>query len=307
VTSFRRSTVSTLAFLAVIASAPTLWAAGAASASAAAKEPAPKEAAPKEAATKDERQGEGRTDAKADDAPKAAPRPEPTPLALRPEPTPLALKVEPESGSWWYKVLVAGLFGAVGLWFVRKRMAGGKPLPVAALRVVARQSIGMRSEIVLVEIEGNRRILLGVTPSSIRRLDVSERDEALDAAFAEPLAIAPAPPAPVAEPEPEPAPRAASRPRGRARKAPASDFDGALGEAERKLQRYGRSASSHATPSEPAPEAPESAAKSSPRAALAPRRADVDGATLLSAMREAANLPGGGQANSLRRLSKAAR
>jgi flagellar biogenesis protein FliO len=66
-------------------------------------------------------------------------------------------------------VAIAALVGA-GFWFLKKRQAK----PAAAKRtieIIARRTIGVRSELLVVEIDGHG-LLIGVTPGAIQRLAV---------------------------------------------------------------------------------------------------------------------------------------
>lgn len=95
-----------------------------------------------------------------------------TPLNLRADKKPVALKKEPKEGNWWYKGIFLFIAIAGGGLILRKR--GGRfqlPKKIAPqLKVVARTSLGVRSELVIAEIEG-MRILLGVTPNGISRIE----------------------------------------------------------------------------------------------------------------------------------------
>ncbi len=168
----------------------------------------------------------------------AAPVPEPpatkTPLALRPPPPPpLALEEPASSGGWWYKILLIGALGAGGWWLVRRGKKLRTEEPACSLRVVTRLSVGAKSEIVLVELE-DQRLLLGVTPGSICRL--------------EQLAPAQHPPDRVeagdVTPSTEPAPA-----RG--------GFGAALGQVERRLARYSPSSQVSPPPAESEPPDPD--------------------------------------------------
>ena len=78
------------------------------------------------------------------------------------------------------KLGLAGLVGAAAFFVYRRRTQGaGKVSKVADLRVTARTSVGHRSEVIVVEVDG-QRLLLGVTPGSIRTLTVLADDVAAD-------------------------------------------------------------------------------------------------------------------------------
>ncbi len=109
-----------------------------------------------------------------------------TPLALRPKPLELAHD-PPQSGLGWKVVALMALLGG-GAYYLRKR---ARPARVddGRLVIVRRTSIGLRSELLVVNVEG-QRLLLGVTPHSIQSLAVLDGDEAAamapsDAALAE--------------------------------------------------------------------------------------------------------------------------
>jgi flagellar protein FliO/FliZ len=99
-----------------------------------------------------------------------------TPLALRPS-KPLELAKEPPSGGslGWKIVAILLVLGGVAL-FARKRL---QPVVIsdARLNIVRRTGIGLRSELVIVDVDG-QRLLLGVTPSSIQMLATLEGEDA---------------------------------------------------------------------------------------------------------------------------------
>lgn len=100
-------------------------------------------------------------------------------LPVRPS-RPLVLNQEAPSSGWGFKAfamaVVAG--GAYVVWKRKKTMARPGQDP-QVLRVVRRASVGVRSELVVVEVEG-KRLFLGVTPNSINTLAVlADEDEAL--------------------------------------------------------------------------------------------------------------------------------
>ena len=113
-----------------------------------------------------------------------------TPLNLRPTKKPATLKKEPKESNWWYKGIFLFIAVAGGVLILRKR--GGRfKLPqsiVPQLKVVARTSLGVRSELVVAEIDG-MRILLGVTPNGISRIENlgAARDEDESALLEEPM------------------------------------------------------------------------------------------------------------------------
>ncbi len=102
-------------------------------------------------------------------------------------PTPLQLRhdsvVAPSSGSaasaGWKLAGIAVVIAGVALWLRKKRRNGlGDSLPSPTLRVVARTSVGARSELIVVDV-GGQRVLLGATPSSINHLVDIDTDDLL--------------------------------------------------------------------------------------------------------------------------------
>jgi len=86
-----------------------------------------------------------------------------------------------ESGtSIWTKLGLCGLVFAGAATFYLKKRAPGAPVG-PTIKVAARTSIGVRSEILLVDVDGHR-LLLGVTPSSVRTLSVLPVEPSLSAA-----------------------------------------------------------------------------------------------------------------------------
>ncbi len=109
-------------------------------------------------------------------APATATAPAPAPLAAATAATPLNVRPthpvtyasDPVGAGFGWKL---GLFGLAlaGGYFLWKRRAPASATPAPKIRIVARQAVGVRSEILIVEIEGDR-LLLGVTPQSIARI-----------------------------------------------------------------------------------------------------------------------------------------
>jgi flagellar biogenesis protein FliO len=109
------------------------------------------------------------------DAPPASAEPavttEPSPMAglpLRPS-KPLSLEPAPTGTSSAGKVALFAVLLAGGLWVWKQR---AKKLPTESggqLRVLRRTTIGVRSELLLLELEG-QKLLIGVTPSSMQTL-----------------------------------------------------------------------------------------------------------------------------------------
>jgi flagellar protein FliO/FliZ len=105
-----------------------------------------------------------------------------TPLALR-SPKPLELAQEPSSsGLGWKVVAVMAILGGAAF-YLRKRV-GPRRVDDGQLTIVRRAAVGMRSELLVVNVEG-QRLLLGVTPHSIQSLAVLDGDEAADQSVSE--------------------------------------------------------------------------------------------------------------------------
>jgi flagellar protein FliO/FliZ len=99
-----------------------------------------------------------------------------TPLALRPS-RPLELAQEPpHAGLGWKVVAVMALLGGTAF-YLRKRVRP-KRLGSETLTIVRRASVGFRSELLIVNVEG-QRLLIGVTPQSIQSLAVLDGEEAV--------------------------------------------------------------------------------------------------------------------------------
>jgi flagellar protein FliO/FliZ len=119
-------------------------------------------------------------------APPPAAPPEPsveTPLALRPT-KPLSLEPAPSSPGAAWKLGGFAVLAAGGYWAWKQR-AKKRPLgEQAKLHILGRTAIGVRSELVLLELEG-QKLLIGVTPSSMQTLYLlpdSSPDELAEAA-----------------------------------------------------------------------------------------------------------------------------
>jgi flagellar protein FliO/FliZ len=100
----------------------------------------------------------------------AASAPAATPLQLR-ETAPHALELAPEpaANSLWKLGAILALLGA-GAYALKKHNEKNKPAEtVRSLKVLKKLSIGVRTELMVVDVDG-QRLLLGVTPSSIQTL-----------------------------------------------------------------------------------------------------------------------------------------
>ena len=97
-----------------------------------------------------------------------------SPLVLRPA-KPLALAPEaPHSSVAWKVVACLAILGGAA-YYMRKRLLPPR-LDDGRLTIVRRTSIGMRSELLVVQVEG-QRLLIGVTPHSIQSLAVLDGDD----------------------------------------------------------------------------------------------------------------------------------
>jgi flagellar biogenesis protein FliO len=97
-----------------------------------------------------------------------------TPLVLRPsKPLELAHEPPPSSMGWKLVALAAILGGAA--YYARKKL-WVKPAEDGQLTIVRRATVGFRSELLVVNVEG-QRLLLGVTPNSIQSLAVLDAEE----------------------------------------------------------------------------------------------------------------------------------
>jgi flagellar protein FliO/FliZ len=128
----------------------------------------------------------GEAFALAEPAPSAAPVDAPPPLIAAPpaasaaplvvRPAPIVLAPDtPESGIGWKIVAFLALVGG-GAYYLRKRMRPAGVADDGRLTIVRRTSIGIRSELLVVNVEG-QRLLIGVTPNSIQSLAILDGDE----------------------------------------------------------------------------------------------------------------------------------
>ena len=121
---------------------------------------------------------------------------EETPLELRAA-KPLVVAQEPSGTSPLTKLALCGLVVMAGAAFVLKKRQRAEPKR-DGIQVLSRTSVGVRSEVMLIEAAG-QRLLVGVTPSSMRTLAMlpiepvlsDETVEAPAAAAVEPLSLSP--------------------------------------------------------------------------------------------------------------------
>ncbi len=93
-----------------------------------------------------------------------------TPLNLVPS-KPLELAEPAPTSNLGWKLGAMGLLAAAGFWAYTKKKGAtpAKLESIPEMRILRRTSVGVRSELLLVDLEG-QRILLGVTPSNIQSL-----------------------------------------------------------------------------------------------------------------------------------------
>ena len=141
-------------------------------------------------------------------APAAAPAV--TPLTTRAS-KPLQLAPKDEGTPFGYKLLAGlGLAAAAGLWLQKKKKdAGGekKKKPASKIEILSRQSVGVRNELLVVDVEGTR-LLVGMTPGAMQTLAVLESPESNTEVSDEIKEYAAERPAIQRLPEPAPTPRA---------------------------------------------------------------------------------------------------
>jgi flagellar protein FliO/FliZ len=99
-----------------------------------------------------------------------------TPLALRPA-KPLVLAEEPPHAGWGWK-LAAVIAVAGGAAFAMRKRGRSNGLEGGQLTIVRRAAIGIRSELLIVNVEG-QRLLIGVTPHSIQSLAILDGEAAM--------------------------------------------------------------------------------------------------------------------------------
>lgn len=94
-----------------------------------------------------------------------------TPLAVRPS-KPLELADDaPRLGVAW-KLGAIVVVGALAAWVWRQRSPVLQAQDLPSLRILRRTSIGVRSELLVIEMDG-QRLLLGVTPTTIQNLYIA--------------------------------------------------------------------------------------------------------------------------------------
>jgi flagellar biogenesis protein FliO len=107
----------------------------------------------------------------------SAPAETATPLATRPS-KPLNLASDSTNTPWTYKVGAGiAVAAAAALWMRNKRRQQKVKKKPARIDILARQSVAVRSELLVVEVEGTR-LFLGLTPNAIQTLMVLDNDSA---------------------------------------------------------------------------------------------------------------------------------
>lgn len=81
---------------------------------------------------------------------------------------PITLAPEPASGAMWKIGAILAVLGAIA-WALKKSRAPKSEGAVKSLEVLRRLSIGVRTELIVVDVDG-QRLLLGVTPNAIQTL-----------------------------------------------------------------------------------------------------------------------------------------
>ena len=100
----------------------------------------------------------------------------PTPLNVRPTPaTHLTLAPSSEGIGTGLKVLVILGIGGGLAFFVRRKRASSA-IPASRIAIIARESLGVRSEVVVLDVEGTR-LLVGLTPTTMQTLAVLDPPE----------------------------------------------------------------------------------------------------------------------------------
>lgn len=111
----------------------------------------------------------------------AAPEPaaSATPLATRPS-KPLTLASPSEGGSFGYKLLAGVVVATAAALWLRKKHGRRPVAPATRIDILGRTSLGVRSELLVVEVEGTR-LLVGMTPGAIQPLAVLDTPVDADA------------------------------------------------------------------------------------------------------------------------------
>src|SRR5205085_2514422 len=84
------------------------------------------------------------------------------------------------TGSLAPQLAIVALIAAGGLWLWKRRARGAAPATKPP-KILARTSVGVRSELLVVEVEG-QTMLIGVTPGSIQRIAVLSASSEMAAA-----------------------------------------------------------------------------------------------------------------------------
>ena len=156
-------------------------------------------------------------------APNLLDAPKQTDLTLRPS-KPIELAQEQPSSGWWWKLIACAIIicGAVFMW--RRRALLQVVKQTHAMKILTRTAVGVRSELLIVNVDG-QKLLLGVTPSTISRLAVLPDDDAA-----------------IAEAPPEPSQVLAPRPTTQEEMMDLEPgFERAILAAQRRLDRYTQS------------------------------------------------------------------
>ena len=108
--------------------------------------------------------------------PAPTPAPSATPLQTRPSKK-LELSPQNESTPVGYKLLAGAVIVAGAIVWVKKKKGGvTKDKKKSAIDLLARHSVGVRSELLVVDVEGTR-LLVGMTPGSMSTLAVLQTPE----------------------------------------------------------------------------------------------------------------------------------
>jgi flagellar biogenesis protein FliO len=91
-----------------------------------------------------------------------------TPLQVRPS-KPLVLEPSPPASNVGWKLFAMVSIAGAGFWLWKRRAARPVTFQVPQLAILRRISLGVRSELVLIELDG-QRLLLGVTPHTVQNL-----------------------------------------------------------------------------------------------------------------------------------------